>query len=284
MKVTIAIPNFNGQELLRKNLPPVLKSGAEEVLVIDDGSKDGSLEILKQEFPDVKLLVNQKNKGFIPSVNKLFKEASGDIVVLLNSDVTVTENFLKPILEHFKNKQIFAVNLHEKGEGPSNAFWKNGFYEFKRGEEKKDVQKSAWASGGSAAFRKEYWQNLGGFDEVFAPFYWEDTDLSFRALKRGFDILWEPKALVEHEHETTISKSFKKRYVRWVQERNQILFIWKNISDPKLKSEHRVNLVKRLLTKPGYWMPFFWAIWRSGKIRKTKDQARNDLEVINYAE
>lgn len=286
MKITIAIPNYNGEEILKKNLPNILDSGADEVIVLDDCSIDQSLQILEKfniQSEKLKILKHKKNKGFILSVNELFDEASGDIVVLLNNDVWVEKDFLNQILNHFKNKKVFSVNLHEVGEGPAVAFWKDGFYQFKRGQELKTVQKSAWASGGSAAFRKDFWQSLGGFDKIFAPFYFEDIDLSFRALKEGYEILWEPNAKVRHHHGTTIKKSHSKKYTEWVQQRNQLLFIWKNIKDPRLLSEHKKNLVKRLF-KLGYFVPFFWALTK--KIASTqvpRNGERGDLEAINYA-
>jgi O-antigen biosynthesis protein len=289
MKVSIVIPNFNGEDLLQKFLPLVLKSNVDEVIVNDDCSVDKSWEILSQmkiENSKLKILKSDKNLGFIPSVNKLFKEASGEIVVLLNNDVEVETGFLEPLLVHFKETQVFAVNLHELGNGPAVGFWQDGFFQFKQGNEG-GLQKSAWASGGSAAFRKEYWEKLNGFDSLFAPFYWEDTDLSFRALKKGWEILWEPKAKVKHEHETTIKK-INQRYVRWVKERNQLLFIWKNITDPKLKSEYRSGLIKRLFSAPGYWVPFLWALWKMSQIASSRTprnnvDTRSDWEVINYA-
>lgn len=297
MKITIAIPNYNGRDLLEKNLPNIIQSGADEVLVIDDGSTDESLELLsKLKIQNVfqtaygrtkfKILENKKNLGFIPSVNKLFKEATGEIVVLLNNDVFVEANFLNPLLGHFEGKNVFAVNCHEKGEGPSISFWKNGFFEYKRGEEKNIVQKSAWASGGSAAFLKEIWQELGGFDDLFAPFYFEDTDISFRALKLGYKILWEPKSEVWHQHETTISKTVSKRYKNWVVERNLLLFIWKNITDKKLLTDHKINLFKRLFTfsKLGYWIPFIWALALMSTEKRDRKYILSDKEVINYAQ
>ena len=285
MKVSIVIPNFNGEALLQKNLPNILAAGAREVLIIDDASIDKSVEIIKENFPEVKLLIHQKNIGFIPTVNELFNEAIGDIVVLLNNDVWVEKGFIKPLLSHFADQQAFAVNLHEEGEGPSIAFWNNGFFEFKRGEEKNFVQKSAWASGGSAAFSKSKWKELGGFDENFSPFYWEDIDLSFRAIKAGFEILWEPDSKVKHEHETTIKKTFSKRYINWIQQRNQLLFVWKNIHDPKLLTEHKKNLVKKLLTSGlGYWIVWVWAVIRLPRRFTPRNDERNDLEAINYAQ
>lgn len=285
MRVTIAIPNYNGEKLLPQNLPHILESGADEVLINDDGSLDESVRIIQENFPRVKLLINQQNKGFIPSVNKLFNEARGEIVVLLNNDVLVDKNFLKPLLKHFDNKKIFAVNCHEKGQGWGKGSWKDGFYEFIKTEEENQVHQSAWASGGSAAFNKEIWTFLGGFDPLFAPFYWEDVDLGFRALKAGFEILWEPKARVSHKHGTTISKSYPNKFVTRVQQRNQLLFIWKNITNKNLLAEHRVNLIKRLLggLGIGYWVPFWWALGKKSEIKKTSSGARSDLEVINYA-
>lgn len=287
MKVTIAIPNFNGQDLLQQNLPSILESGADEVLVIDDGSADQSVQILKTDFPQVKLLVNEQNLGFIPSVNRLFDQAVGEIVVLLNSDVAVEKDFLPPIKKHFNKPQIFAVNCHEKGEGWSKLVWQEGFIQFERGQESSQVQKSAWASGGSAAFRKDLWIKLGGFDNLYAPFYWEDIDICFRALKLGFEILWEPKAKVYHEHQTTIAKTFSSKYVLDIQQRNQLLFIWKNISDPVLLKDHQNHLVKRLLGGMGlgYWKPFIQALVRKSQIKKTLEKVnRSDQEVINYAQ
>jgi GT2 family glycosyltransferase len=286
MKTTIAIPNFNGKGLLERNLPNIISSGADEVLVIDDGSSDQSVEFIRANFPTVKLLVNKKNQGFIYSVNRLFEEAEGEIVVLLNSDVLVSREFLKPLLVHFKDKQVFAVNCHEQDEAWSDAFWSKGFFEFKRGDEKSVAHRSSWASGGSAAYRKEIWKRLGGFDELFAPFYWEDVDLSYRAIKAGFDVLWEPEAKVTHEHETTISKVFKKRFTDWVKQRNQLLFIWKNIDDKRLIGEHRKYLIRRLFggIGLGYWVPFIWALIRYPKIKRLKDEwiKLKDREVIDY--
>ena len=305
MTISIIIPNFNGGKLLENNLPNIIDSNADEILVLDDGSADNSLQILNKlkvqgesfdsaQDKKLKVLIHKKNKGFIPSVNELFKQAAGDFVVLLNNDVFVEKDFLNPILKHFENKKVFAVNLHEEGEGPAISFWKNGFYEFKRGEELIKVQKSAWASGGSAVFRKSIWIELGGFDESYAPFYWEDIDISYRAIKAGYEILWEYDAKVRHEHETTIKRNFSERYVRWVQQRNQLLFIWKNITDPKLKSEHRGGLIKRLFSGGvGYWIPFVWSlftvilngvknIYPSAPPQDDRDK-RTDLEAINYA-
>lgn len=288
-KITIAIPNYKGVKLLKQNLPSIVSVGADEVLINDDFSEDGSVQYIEDNFPQVKLLVSDRNRGFIASVNRLFDQAEGDVVVLLNNDVCVERSFLRSLITHFENDNIFAVNCHEKGEGYSEAFWKDGFFEYQRGQELKDVHKSSWASGGSAAFRKSVWQKLKGFDSIFHPGYWEDIDLSFRAIQQGYQILWEPNAKVLHNHGTTFSKVLKKRSIEWVQQRNQLLFIWKNVSDKKLLSEHRWVLIRRLLGGMGlgYWVPFLWALLKLPNIKKqnTRDHNNNvlsDQEAINY--
>lgn len=287
MKISIAIPNFNGKNLLEKNLPNILSAGADEIIIIDDGSKDTSFEYLSDlqtTHPELKIFKHKKNQGFISTVNEMFEKVEGEIIVLLNNDVWVEKGFLKPLIKHFESNKVFAVTLYEKGEGPAVAFWNNGYFEFKRGEEAKSLQKSAWASGGSAAYSRKIWQELGGFDKIFNPFYWEDIDLSFRALKKGYEIYWEPQSRVKHEHETTIKKEFKQRYVNWVQQRNQLLFIWKNITDKNLLKEHRKGLFKRLLNVGfGYWIVYLWAIWKSLNLKKVSEHQRSDLEAINYS-
>lgn len=286
MKVSIVIPNYNGENLLPGTLPDILKSGADEVLVIDDCSKDNSVEIIKNNFPQVKLLLNKTNLGFSKTVNKLFEEAQGDVVVLLNNDVYVDKDFLKPLVKHFNSDKVFAVNCHEKSGGFAKSFWKDGFYEHSNGGQVPKLHKSAWASGGSAAFSKKIWHDLGGFDHIYKPGYWEDIDISFQALKKGYDIYWEPKAKVIHEHGTTMEKSIKRKKIVWIQQRNQLLFIWKNITDKNLNKDHYSNLFKRLLGGMGigYWIPFLWALSKSGQIQHYQEGIiRSDEEVINYA-
>src|SRR3990167_11178033 len=98
MKITIAIPNFNGGKLLEKNLPNILESEADEILIVDDASKDNSLEVLekwKEKNENLKVIIHKKNRGFTSSVNELFEEAKGDIVISLNNDVWVEKDFLK---------------------------------------------------------------------------------------------------------------------------------------------------------------------------------------------
>lgn len=269
MKTSVVIPNFNGKNLLEKNLPDVLKLSADEFIVVDDASTDKSVEFLVEKYPKIKIIKNDKNLGFIKSVNTGVKQLVGDLIILLNNDVTPVLDFTDSIKKYFENPKVFAVSFNEPNWSYAVAAFKNGFLEHSPGPKTNQAHISFWASGGSAAFRKSIWEELGGFDEIYEPFYWEDIDLSYRAWKSGFEVWWEPKATVSHSHETTISSHFSKKYINTVSERNRLLFIWKNITDEDLIKEHKKFLLKKL-KNPRSWKPFFQALLKSGKLKKAK--------------
>ena len=211
MSISIIIPNYNGAELLKKNLPKVTDAISNykesiEIIVVDDCSTDSSMEILKK-LNGIRIIRNERNLGFSSTVNNGVRNASGEIVVLLNTDVKPEKEFLIPLLNHFNDEKIFAVGCKDKSiengktvlRGRGVGMWKKGFLIHSRGEVDKNT--TLWVSGGSGAFKKSIWEKLGGFDELYSPFYWEDIDLSYRAIKSGYKILFEPKSVVIHEHQ-----------------------------------------------------------------------------------
>ncbi len=266
--VSIVIPNWNGAEKIRKNLPRVLEvaqfNGIKEVIVVDDKSSDESVEILESDFPQVFLIKKKQNSGFSSTVNVGVKNASGEFVFLLNNDAVPEKDFLKSLLRHFINDRVFSVGCNTGGlwtvaEFKNGYFWHNqakGVHE----EERSSAHKTLWVSGGSGIFRKSIWQQLGGLDELFDPFYEEDLDLGYRAIKRGYLNIWEPDSLVDHYKEQgVIAKNFPKSKISKIAQRNQLLFIWKNITSPKLTKEHISRLAKILVTHPSYWPVFLSA-------------------------
>ena len=265
MKVSIVIPNYNGRESLVENLPRVLTCGADEIIVIDDASTDGSVEEIERRYKDITVLRNKKNLGFSSTVDGGVEKASGDIIVLLNTDVSPRQDFLEPLITHFSDLKVFAVGcLDESPEdnkiilrGRGVGVWQRGFLVHQRGEV--DKTDTLWVSGGSGAFRKDLWQKLGGFDPLYNPFYWEDIDLSYRALKAGYKTLFDPKSQVVHKHEEGIIKqNFSPFYINIITYRNQFFFVWKNIRDGNLILSHfcwlPYHLIKALFS-------FDWAFW-----------------------
>jgi len=259
MKFSIIIPNWNGEKLLKENLPAVLSTSADEVIIVDNGSTDGSLQFLKKlknKSSMVRIIELEKNYGFGYACNLGVKKAVGEVIVLLNNDVVPEKDFLKPLKEDFKDPRVFAVSLGEPQWSWAKGKWEKGFVEHESGPKTKTPHISFWANGGSGAFRKSVWEKLGGLDEIFAPFYWEDIDLSYRAWKRGYQVLWEPKSIVHHQHESTIGSHFSKSYIDFISQRNQLLFVLKNITNLRMITENRIYLWKKLLTSIGYWRVF----------------------------
>lgn len=253
MKISVIIPNYNGEALLLKNIPKVideLDSYSEEieVIVVDDASVDGSigvLEQLEQKYKNLMHLKNEKNLGFSSTVNKGVRNAKGDIVLLLNTDVYPQRGFLIPLIENFDDNRVFAVGCMDKsieGEktilrGRGLGSWARGFLIHRRGEV--DKKNTLWVSGGSSAFRKGIWEKLGGLNELYNPFYWEDIDLSYRAQKSGYIVLFEPRSIVYHEHEKgSIKSSYSPFKIKTISYRNQFIFIWANITDMDLILSH----------------------------------------------
>lgn len=275
--VSVIIPTWNGEGLLRKNLPLALKALPEkcEVIVIENGSEDNSAQYLKklaQSDSRLKLVLNTKNLGFIKSCNQGSRLAKGEFLALLNNDVIPLKGFLKPALNHFKDPQVFAVSFREvqnKWGSWARIFWRGGYFNYLPGERASRAHISGWASGGSALFRKSMWEELGGLDRLYEPFYWEDLDLSYRAWKKGWKIIWEPNSRINHKHASTISR-FDKWYVALIRERNQLLFIWKNIQDPILKITHFWGKIFRVLTGPNYLKVIFAARKRYREFEKSK--------------
>lgn len=299
-KVSIVIPNFNGRELLAKNLPEVTRvCPKSEIIVVDDASQDDSALLVKKRFKKVKVIENKKNLGFARSANIGVKAASGQYVLLFNTDVSPRPDFLKPALVHFqKHKNLFAVGLadqsHEDGtiitRGRGGAKFKRGF--LNHFAQKPRFGETLWVSGGSGLFDRQKFLALGGFDPAFAPFYWEDIDLCWRARKQGLVCLFEPRALVDHYHQQgAIKKSHWPVYIKTVAYKNQFLFVWKNISDYSQVALHLLwlpyHFAKALLTLDlVFFLGFIWAISQIPQLilnyqLLTTNYQLSDKEIIN---
>lgn len=280
--VSVVMPNLNGEKLLEKNLPFLLKAQENpenriiEIIVVDDGSWDGSVKLVNSKFSQIKLIKHKINRGFSAAVDTGVRAAKGDLILLINTDVVPSEDFLVPVFKDFENKKVFAVSLHERGFGWAKGSFSEGYIQLAMGEESVETHASFYVSGGSGVFRRDYWMELGGMDEkLLSPFYWEDIDLCYRAEKRGYINLWEPKGIVVHNHESTIGK-FPKSYVQRIRERNQLLVIWKNIHSAVLIRRHIVGVAKRVITHPGYLRIVLMAL---GKISLVLKERKREIGV-----
>lgn len=290
MKVSIVIPNWNGRDKLLRNLPQVLKvKGVHEIIVSDDASSDDSIKVLKKHFPQIKLVKRKVNGGFSTNVNTGVKEAKGDLIFLLNTDAVPAQDCLKYILPHFQNEKVFSVGLNSAGNWTWVKFENGFFWHFKAplNGVKPQTHQTLWSSGGSGVFRRDIWDSLGGLDELFSPFYEEDVDIGYRATKRGFINIWEAKAIVEHyKQRGVIQENFSSKRISEVAQRNQLFFIWKNMTDINLILQHIFYLVKMLLLHPKYWPIFISAFKHFSEVMKKrsleKQQATlTDKEILS---
>ncbi len=273
-KVSLVIPNYNGVTYLKECLPSVFAAtgfsdGQNEVLVVDDGSKDGSVEFIRENFPGVRLLKNRKNRGFGFTCNRGVKAAKHEIIVLINNDIILTKDFLNPLLRHLQrsedvftatpklygwDRKTFAWGMHmghfEKG---YIRLWNES--EIGSGDKISEASPSIFAIGGAMVFRREDFLWLGGFDAIYRPNCWEDIDISYRAWKRGLKVVYEPSSLMYHKGRATLT------YERPKEIKNELLFTWKNITDKQILKEH-LNLLPWNLyrNRRPFLKGFFWAI------------------------
>ncbi len=308
MNVDIIIPNYNGSHLIKKNVPGVLKAFEKyngKLIVVDDGSRQEErnalreiIDIFQKDTDIIKYIEHEKNLGFSSAVNTGVKNSEAKYVVLLNSDVVPSLNFLQSPIERLEHDNtLFAVGcMDESVEGEKKvlrgrglARWRKGMLEHFRGEV--DREDTFWVSGGSAVFRRELYQKFGGMDEIYNPFYWEDIDLSYRAQKSGYRIVFDSASTVVHVHgEGAIKKNFKNDKVTYTAYRNQFIFIWKNITDFRLLFSHFMYLPIHILgaVKRGdinFFKGFFLALKRlPAIINRRQKQKRyyklSDADVI----
>ena len=232
-----------------------------EVIVVDNGSTDDSVAFVQASIsPQVRLLLLPRNLGFGGGSNAGFAAAKNDIVVLLNSDMRAEPDFLAPLLAGFTDASVFSVtcqiffsdpNKLREETGLTETWWQGGSIRVRHRNDPHVTQlfPCAYGGGGSCAFDRRKFFELGGFDEILAPFYMEDTDLGYLAWKRGWKNLYQPASIVYHEHRGTIGKKFSNAHIQGVLQKNFLLFTWKNIHEwPRLLSHFVQTWVGALFT------------------------------------
>jgi len=255
---SVVIPTYNGKKLLRAYLPAVIEelSPGDELIIADDASTDGTknwfdtwiLDQPKFNKHEIKVvfLHNAKNLRFAATVNKASEKATHNYMLLLNNDVVPRAGLLNSLWEYWhmnnKDKNLFAVGCleyeqNDQSESPTlggkNRLWfERGMFIHSRAP-KLDSGETAWASGGSALFDLDKWRELGGFDTAFYPAYWEDIDLSMRARKKGWNVLFCADAEVDHRHETTNSTVFGQQKIDLMSWKNAYIFAWRHMSTPQ---------------------------------------------------
>jgi len=323
--VSILIPNWNGLDLLQRFLPSVIESAAfygetfdseTELIVVDDSSTDDSVRWLEEhgfqraslkresagvgtDRPARVLYVNETNSGFGRACNAGFRIASNRLVLLLNNDVEPARNFIAPLTENFADPTVFAAHCRvwnlrsgiECGTGKLGGF-SRGFIRVHRSWKPRVESDgfaanydSMFAGGGSAMFDRDKWLELGGFEELLSPYYWEDVELSYRAWKRGYRVAFEPRSHVRHLVSSTIGKLNRGR-VRTMEQRNRLVFHWINLHDKRMLASHVCWVAIVAITSALTFRPRFISALRDalGKLPEVRSRRKRERAAANISD
>lgn len=238
--ISVIIPVYKNKKEFLKNLEKNKKFFLDyELIIVNDDPQTNISEEIRKIYPQAIVIQNKKNLGFGQAVNQGVKKSHYPYIFLLNSDVVLLDDKFKKVIKRFiKDQKLFAVSfLQEENDqsltGKNTFFWKKGFFFHQKAKDLKPGI-NGWAEGGAAIFDKKKFLFLDGFDHLYAPFYWEDIDLSYRAWKMGWKIVFDPEIKLIHHHGTTINKYFKDFFIKSINYRNQLIFILKNINDKDL--------------------------------------------------
>lgn len=240
--ISVVIPTYKNKEKFLSNLNHNLQYLKNCEIIIVNDNPTLSLKNDLKKFQLVTLIENQENLGFGLTVNIGVQKSKGEYVMLLNDDVILNDDKFKKAIDQFKNnKNLFAISFAqiEKDQtivGHNKISWKQGLFFHEKSTS--PIKINAWAEGGSCIINRGKFLELNGFDPIYSPFYWEDIDLSYRAWKSGYQIVYDESIKVQHHHQSTIGKFFSERKIKITSFRNQFIFIWKNINDVKLLTLH----------------------------------------------
>ena len=283
-RVAVVILNWNGEKMLREFLPDVVRhSTGVEIVVADNASTDGSLQMLEREFPTVRRIVLDRNHGFAQGYHLALEQVDAEFYLLLNNDVQVGADWLSPLVEYMDNNPHVAAcqpkllchwdRTRFEYAGASGGYIDAWGYPYCRGrvmgtveEDKGQYDEPAsllWATGAALMIRREAYWLAGGLDGRFFA-HQEEIDLCWRLRSRGYGIACVPQSKVWHVGGGTLPKdSPHKTYLNF---RNNLLLLYKNLPDERLETVMRVRFwldalasVQFLLT--GKWGSFL-AVWR----------------------
>lgn len=254
MKIAIVILNWNGQGLLEKFLPTIIKFSTfdnVEIYVADNASTDNSVSFIKENFPSIKIVQNKTNGGYAKGYNDALKYVNADVLALVNSDIEVTENWLNPIISLFENEPKTAIvqpkildykskNLFEYA-GAAGGFIDKFGYPYCRGRvfsnletdngQYNDTIEIFWATGACLFIRSEVFSELNGFDEDYFA-HQEEIDLCWRAKNIGCLIKYVGTSTVFHVGGATLKEeSPRKSFLNF---RNSLFTLVKNLPASKL--------------------------------------------------
>jgi GT2 family glycosyltransferase len=253
MKVAVVILNWNGRKFLEEFLPGIVTHSRDEaeVIVADNASDDDSIAFMRQHFPEVRLILNDKNYGFAEGYNRALAEVDAEYFILLNSDIEVTHSWITPLLSMMESDpkigaaQPKLLSYHQRGHfeyaGAAGGFIDKLGYPFCRGRVFLEVEEDLgqyddprevfWATGACMIVRASLYHQLGGLDADFFA-HMEEIDFCWRLKNAGYKVMYEPSSVVYHIGGGTLPKSSaRKTYLNF---RNNFSLLYKNLPANRL--------------------------------------------------
>lgn len=239
-ETTVIIPNYNGLQHLEACLRSLSKQTYQnfEIVMVDNGSVDGSVDFVKREFPSVKLIPLENNLGFAAAVNKGVSQTGSVYVALLNNDIEVEPTWLEQMVNVLKHHPYVGsvackmINFYCRDviDATGDILTRSGSAgprgHGEKDEGQYDVTEFVFGPcAGAAVYKRVVFDQVGLFDESFFAYY-EDVDLDFRMQLQGWKVLYVPSAICYHKRGATMKTMF--RFAVKLQVRNRILYMVKN--------------------------------------------------------
>ncbi|MBI1785362.1 glycosyltransferase [Candidatus Sumerlaeota bacterium] len=303
MDYGIIIANWNGGEFVERCLGSVLTSlrhagNTMRVLVVDDASADDSPDRIARLFPSVELLRLKANVGFGEAVNTAMKALDTPWVFLLNNDLLLAPDFLQRLVEarvRLADNSLFCIGAQtltwdslQPNHAGMNARWAKGRI-IQCPFRTEECSASDFVQGGACLYDREKFLSLGGFCSLYHPGYWEDYDLAYQALRRGWNNYYEPRAKAYHWGKKSMRSLLGEYRLALTIKRNHLLFVWVNLSDFGLLCRHLMGLAELVARGPGDVVSWHRALWAAlGRLpaalrerrKRRRAAARSDRQIL----
>lgn len=296
-KISVVILNWNGAEMLRRFLPSVFQysTGEDvEICVADNASTDASREVLKEEFPQIRIIELDRNYGFAEGYNQALAQIEAEYVVLLNSDVEVTPHWLEPLRAYMNvHTDVVACQpkiLSERNKeyfeyaGAAGGYMDRYGYPFCRGRifdvverdkgQYDTVQSVLWATGAALFIRLADYREAGGLDAHFFA-HMEEIDLCWRLRSRGKKIVCIPQSVVYHVGAATLKRENPRK--TFLNFRNNLLMLYKNLPEKELKHVLFVRSILDVIAAVVFYLK------RDKENAQAVFQARREFKKIRYS-
>jgi GT2 family glycosyltransferase len=262
--VSVVIPNWNGKRFLTGVLDSLAKQSYKqvEVIVVDNGSHDGSVEFIRENYPFVRLALYEKNTGFAVAVNRGIRESKGEYIALINNDTVLEDEFIAELVKGMHEHpecgslgcKMLAYDDHTLLDGVGDGYRRGGL-PGRIGHREKDTglfdqgRYILGACGGAALYRRSLFCDIGLFDDDYFA-YLEDVDIALRAQSAGYKCYYIPTARIYHLGCGTTGSGYSPLVVKLSAQNNWNTIV-KNIPLP---------LLLKFLPQIAFWQAYYLAV------------------------